>query len=176
VRWRTFEADSVTGESIERLRSFLKAYAERQTSAPQPAARTALDAGERQTHASGERLRNVVRPVLSDCMGELRNAGHEASVHDHTDSEDAYPSVALSFTPRARGAGRRTTTLASVLVFRYDPRRGIVVQRDIRASAARGRLVTTSADRSGTIGVDAVSTEWVETKTLNFVEAVLKAN
>jgi hypothetical protein len=24
--------------------------------------------------------------------------------------------------------------------------------------------------------VDAVSTEWVETKTLNFVEAVLKAN
>jgi hypothetical protein len=36
--------------------------------------------------------------------------------------------------------------------------------------------VTTSADRSGTIGVDAVSTGWVETKTLNFVEAVLKAH
>ena len=166
----------MTDKSIERLRSFLKAYAERKTAAPPPAAKTALDAGERQTSASGERLRKVVRPVLDECMAELRSGGHEASLQDHTDSEDAYPSVALSFTPRARGAGRRTTALASVLVFRYDPRRGIVVQRDIRASAARGRLMTTSADRSGTIGVDAVSPEWVETKTLNFVEAVLKAN
>jgi hypothetical protein len=166
----------VTAESLERLRAFLQAYAERKTSVPQPAAKTALDAGERQTHASGERLRKVVRPVLDDCMAELRSGGHEASVQDHTDSEDAYPSVALSFTPRARGASRRTAALASVLVFRYDPRRGIVVQRDIRASAARGKLVTTSADRSGTIGVDAISTEWVETKTLNFVETVLQAN
>ncbi len=166
----------MTGDSIERLRSLLQAYAERKAGAPPPAAKTALDAGVRQTQASGERLRKVVRPVLDDCLAELRNEGHEASVQDHTDSEDAYPSVALSFTPRARGASRRTMALASVLVFRYDPRRGIVVQRDIRASAARGRLVTTSADRSGTIGVDAVSTEWVETKTLNFVEAVLKAN
>jgi hypothetical protein len=166
----------VTDKSVERLRSFLRAYAERKTSVPPPAAKTALDAGERQTHAAAERLGKVVRPVLDDCMAELRNAGHEASLQDHTDREDAYPSVALSFTPRARGASRRTTALASVLAFRYDPRRGIVVQRDIRASAARGRLVTTSADRSGTIGVDAVSTEWVETKTLNFVEAVLKAN
>lgn len=165
----------MTDKSVERLRSVLQAYAERKTSVPPPGAKTALDAGERQTHAAAERLGKVVRPVLDDCMAELRNAGHEASLQDHTDSEDAYPSVALSFTPRARGASRRTTALASVLVFRYDPRRGIVVQRDIRASAARGRLVTTSADRSGTIGVDVVSTEWVETKTLNFVEAVLKA-
>ncbi len=166
----------MTDESLERLRALLKAYAERKPSATQPAAKPVLDAGVRLTQASSERLRKVVRPVLDDCMAELRNAGQEASVQDHTDSEDAYPSVALSFTPRARGGGRRMTTLASVLVFRYDPRRGIVVQRDIRASAARGRLVTTSADRSGTIGVDAVSAEWVETKTLNFVEAVLKAN
>ncbi len=169
-------ADPVTDESLGRLRAFLQAYAERTTSVPQPAAKAALDAGVRETHASADRLRKVVRPVLDDCMAELRNAGHEASVQDHSDSADAYPSIALSFTPRGRGASRRTTALASVLVFRYDPRRGIVVQRDIRASAARGRLVTTSADRSGTIGVDAVSTEWVETKTLNFVEAVLKAN
>lgn len=166
----------MTDENLERLRALLQAYAERKTIATPPAAKTALDAGARQTHASAERLRKVVRPILDHCMAELRNGGHEASVQDHTESEDAYPSLALSFTPRARGASRRTTALASVLVFRYDPRRGIVVQRDIRASAARGRLVTTSADRSGTIGVDAVSPEWVETKTLNFIEAVLKAN
>ena len=165
----------MTDKSVERLRSLLQAYAERKTSAPPPAAKMALDARERQTHAAAERLGKVVRPVLDDCMAELRNAGHEASLQDHTDSEDAYPSVALSFTPRGR-VSRRTTALASVLAFRYDPRRGIVVQRDIRASAARGRLVTTSADRSGTIGVDAVATAWVETKALNFVEAVLKAN
>jgi len=33
-----------------------------------------------------------------------------------------------------------------------------------------------SGDRSGTMGVDVVSAAWVITKTLDFVEAVLKAN
>jgi len=37
-------------------------------------------------------------------------------------------------------------------------------------------VITTSTDRIGTIGVEAVSPEWVETKTLSFIEAVLKAN
>jgi hypothetical protein len=36
--------------------------------------------------------------------------------------------------------------------------------------------VTGHGDRTGTIGVDAVSAQWVETKTLAFVADVLKAN
>jgi hypothetical protein len=34
----------------------------------------------------------------------------------------------------------------------------------------------TGGERLGTIGTDAVSALWVETKTLNFIDAVLKAN
>src|SRR5256886_3369680 len=68
----------------------------------------------------GERLQKVVRPALLRFLTELENAGHDASVQDHTDSVDTYPSVALSFTPRASGA----RALASLLTFRYDPRRG----------------------------------------------------
>ncbi len=155
----------MSDEIFTRLRSLLKAYAEHKESGP-PASRTGH--GDRKRQAGAEGLRNVVRPVLDAFMVELKNAGHDASTRDHTDREDAYPSVALSFTPRGG--------LASALMFKYDPKRGILVQREIKPSPARGRVVTASGDRTGTIGVDAVSAQWVETKTLAFVADVLKAN
>jgi limonene-1,2-epoxide hydrolase len=156
---------------MEKLRALLKTYEERKAS-EQPAPRAARNEEERQRHACGKRLQDVVRPVLQSFMAELLNAGHDASIQDHTDRDDAYPSVALSFSPRVHGE----SALTSVLAFRYDPRRGIVVQRDVRPSVKSAGVVTARTDRLGTIAVDAVSEEWVETKTLNFVEAVLKAN
>ena len=118
-----------------------------------------------------DRLQNVVRPVLQGFADELQSAGHEAAIRDHTNSADAYPSVALTFTPRSTGG----TALVSVLTFRYDPRRGIAVGRDIKPST-RGRAVTSSTDRIGTIRVETVSADWVETKTLSFIETVLKVD
>jgi len=154
----------MTDESIAKLRSLLTAYAERKASA-QPPAKTGHGAAEQKRRACADSLRNIVRPVLDGFMAELKNAGH-----------DAYPSVALSFTPRARTANSPETALASALMFKYDPRRGILVQREVKASPTKGRVVTATSDRIGTIGVDAVSTQWVETKTLAFIEDVLKAN
>jgi hypothetical protein len=61
-------------------------------------------------------------------------------------------------------------------MFKYDPKRGILVQREVKASPSKGRVVTATGDKLGTIGVDAVSAQWVETKTLAFVADVLKAN
>ena len=161
----------MTQNSTDKLRTLLKAFEER-TAKAITEAKPVPDEGERRRRACGERLQKVVRPLLQDIVTELENAGHDASLQDHTDSVDAYPSVVLSFTPCAPG----TTALASVLTFRYDPRRGIAVQRDIKVSARRDRVVTATTDRIGTIGVEAVTAEWVETKTLSFVEAVLKAN
>jgi hypothetical protein len=157
--------------SMEKLRTLLKSFQER-TGKGQASVKTAPDDAERRRRACGDRLQKVVRPVLQTFATELTGAGHEASLDDHTDSADAYPSVALSFTPRAPGQ----TTLASVISFRYDPRRGIAVARDVRTSPAKGRVVTATTDRIGTMKVEAVSAEWVESKTLSFVEAVLKAN
>jgi hypothetical protein len=162
----------VTDESAKKLRSLLATYAEAKARA-QPAPKSSAD--ERKRRACADSLRNIVRPVLDAFMVELRNAGHDASTRDHTDKEDAYPSVALSFTPRVRTSNPETA-LASALMFKYDPRRGILVQRSIKPSPAKAGTVTASGDRIGTIGVDAVSPEWVETKTLAFVEGVLKAN
>ncbi len=108
--------------------------------------------------------------MLQAFVTELRGVGHGALIEDHTEGIDGYPSVGLAFAPRSPGA------LASVLTFRYDPRRGIAVQRDVKPPATRARVVTSSHDRIGTMTVDAITAEWVETKTLSFVEAVLKAN
>jgi hypothetical protein len=116
----------------------------------------------------GERLHSVVRPVLEAFMAELKSAGHEASVREHIERHDAYPSVALSFTPRLG--------LASALIFRYDPRHGIVAQREVKHAPWKGRPPTGTGDRLGTIGIAAVSEAWVETKSLSFIDAVLKAN
>jgi hypothetical protein len=158
-------------KSMEKVRALLKSYEER-TAKLQAEVKPADDEGERRRQACGDRLQKVVRSVLQRFMAELRSAGHEASIEDHTDSADAYPSVALAFTPRSPGE----TALASKLMFRYDPRRGIAVARDIKPSPTKGRVVTTSTDRIGTMKVEAVSVEWVETKTLSFIEAVLEAN
>ncbi|HEV8264662.1 MAG TPA: hypothetical protein VGQ06_06910 [Gemmatimonadales bacterium] len=156
----------MSDEIFTRLRSLLKAYAElKESGAPGP--RTG-GAGDRKRQTGAEALRKVVRPVLDAFMAELKNVGHDASTRDHTERADAYPSVALSFTPRGG--------LASALMFKYDPKRGIVVQREIKSAPAQGRVVTGHGDRTGTIGVDAVSPSWVETKTLAFVADVLKAN
>jgi len=153
----------MTEEYKAKLQALLRAYAERAANA-QPT--TPQDQADRRM--CGERLRAVVRPVLDAIMAELKNAGHDAAVREHIERDDAYPSVALSFTPKR--------ALASALMFKFDPRRGILVQRDIKQSPARGRVVTATTDRLGTIGVDAVSAPWVETKTLTFVEDVLKVN
>jgi hypothetical protein len=154
----------MTEDYKTRLQAMLQAHAER--TRDRPADKVTPDQPDRQM--CGERLRSVVRPVLDTVMAELKNAGHEASVREHIERTDAYPSVALSFTPR--------NGLASALIFRYDPRHGIVVQRDVKHAPWKGRPPTGTGDRLGTIGVDAVSKAWVETKTLSFIEAVLKAN
>jgi len=166
----------MTDERIAKLHALLSAYAERQA-AVKPAPRAGDSTAERKRRACADLLRTVVRPVLERFMEELKKAGHDASTRDHTDRDDAYPSVALSFTPRSLAAAKSPeSVLASALMFKYDPRRGIVVQRDVKLSPARGRVAPASGDRTGTIGVDAVSTEWVATKALSFVEDVLKAN
>lgn len=155
----------MTEEYKAKLQALLKAHAERAAKL-QPADRTPQDQADRRM--CGERLHSVVRPVLDDLMAELQNAGHDASVREHIERDDAYPSVALSFTPKSG--------LASALIFRYDPRHGIVVQREVKHAPWKGRPPTGSGDRLGTIGIAAVSAEWVETKSLSFIEAVLKAN
>jgi hypothetical protein len=160
------------GDGTAKLRGLLEAYAERKAKTQHVS--TASDAeGERRRRAGGDILRTVVRPVLEEVLLELKSAGHDASTRDHTDRDDAYPSVALSFTPRAANS---PDALSSAIIFRYDPRRGIVVQRDVKPSPRRAKAVTLTGDRSGTIGIDVVSPSWVVTKTLDFVEAVLKAN
>lgn len=160
----------MTDPAMKKLRSILRTHEER-------AAKRRVDATpvpdeeERRRRDCGERLRDVAGPVIRDFVGELRTAGHEASLEDQSDRSDVYPSVALIFTPRVRGA----TALASTLAFRYDPRRGVVVQRDVKSAASKG-VVTGSHDRSGTMKPEAVSAEWVETKALSFIEAVLRAS
>jgi hypothetical protein len=161
----------MTGEGIKKLRSLLQSYGQRPSKA-QPEVKPTPDEGERRRRVCGERLQQVVRPVLVECSAELRDAGQESAVDDHTDTANAYPSVALAFTPRAPGR----TTLTSVLTFRYDPRRGVAVARDIKPAPQKGRVVTSSTDRIGTMRVEAVTAEWVESKTLSFIEAVLKVN
>ncbi|HVH66429.1 MAG TPA: hypothetical protein VM716_01030 [Gemmatimonadales bacterium] len=155
----------MTEELNAKLRALLQAHAERATKA-HPVDKTPQDEADRRM--CGERLRSVVRPVLDKVAVELKNAGHHASVREQIERDDAYPSVALSFTPRSG--------LASALIFRYDPRHGIVAQRDVKHAPWKGRPPTGTGDRLGTIGIVAVSTAWVETKTLSFIEAVLKAN
>ena len=165
----------MTETTVKKLHSLLASYAElKAKELPEPPA--GQGAAERKRKTCADSLRNVVRPVLEAFMTELKNAGHDAATRDHTDKEDAYPSVALSFTPRTRAATSPETALASALIFRYEPRRGILVQRSVKPSPAKGRVVTATGDRIGTIGVDAVSPQWVETKTLAFIEDVLKTN
>ncbi len=158
-------------ENLAKLRVLLEAYAARTAKAP-PKTHAR---GESQRRMCGDKLRAVVRPLVDVVMAELLNAGHEASTRDQTDQENAYPSVALSFTPRSRAARSGRFALASALIFRYDPRYGVVAYADVKA-APTARAATAATVRLGTIGVDALSVEWVETKTLNFIEAVLKAN
>jgi len=154
----------LTDDYKTKLRALLRDHAER--SAKGSADKTPQDQADRRM--CGERLRSVVRPVLEELLTELKSAGHEASVREHIERDDAYPSVALSFTPKGG--------LASALIFRYDPRHGIVAQREVKHAPWKGRPPTGSGDRLGTIGIPAVSTAWVETKSLSFIEAVLKAN
>ncbi len=81
-----------------KLQALLQAHAEH--AAKMPAAdKTPPDQPDRQM--CGARLRSVVRPILDAVMAELKNAGHEASVREHIERDDAYPSVSLSFTPRS---------------------------------------------------------------------------
>ena len=154
-------------KTMEKLRALLAEFANRSASAPESAP-APQSAGDRKRAACAECFQDVVRPVLERFATEIKNAGHDASTRDNTAREDAYPSVALSFTPRAG--------LASALMFKYDPRRGVLVQRDVKPAPRKGRMVTATSDRLGTIGVDALSTQWVETKTLTFIEDVLKVN
>jgi len=161
----------MSDKRMEQLRSLLKSYAERAAKL-QVDVKPAQDEGERRRRACGDRLRTVVRSVLDRFMDALKNAGHEAAIEDETATTGAYPTVALIFTPRAPAG----TALASTLTFKCDPRRGIAVARDIKPSPTKGRAVTSSTDRIGTMTVEAVSVEWVETKTLSFIEAVLKVN
>jgi hypothetical protein len=155
----------MSDEFKTKLQKLLQQHAER-AAKEHPADKTPKDQADRRM--CGERLHSVVRPVLDTLMAELQGAGHQASVREHIERDDAYPSVALSFTPRGG--------LASALIFRYDPRHGIVVQREVKHAPWKGRPPTGAGDRLGTIGITAVSAAWVETKSLSFIEAVLKVN
>ena len=148
-----------------KLQKLLRQHAER-AATEHPVDKSSQDQTDRRM--CGERLHSVVRPVLDIIMAELQGAGHQASVREHIERDDAYPSVALSFTPRGG--------LASALIFRYDPRYGIVVQREVKQAPWKGRPPTGGGDRLGTIGITAVSPAWVETKSFSFIEAVLKVN
>jgi hypothetical protein len=165
-------------KTIAKLKALLEGFAERHAKAP-PEARP-RDFGEQQRRACGNALKSVVLPVLDALMVELQHAGHDASTRDHTDKENAYPSVALSFTPRAPGQApdKGAGALASALIFRCDPRLGVVAQADVKPSPVKGQVPAGGGgvERVGTIGVDALGTAWVATKALNFIEAVLKTN
>src|SRR5260370_27064511 len=104
-------------KSLERLRALLKSYEERTPKAP-AAVKPAPGDAERRRQACGDRLQRVVRPVLQRFLDELKNAGHEAAIDDHTDTADAYPSVTLAFPPHPSGAP------ASRPGFRENPLRG----------------------------------------------------
>src|SRR2546428_564194 len=159
----------MTDKTMAKLRPLLKGYAERVAKLqPQPKATDAE--GERRREECGERLQQVVLPVLQAFVAALRGVGHGALIEDHTEGIDGYPSVGLAFAPRSPGA------LASVLTFRYDPRRGIAVQRDVKPPATRARLVTSSHDRIGTMTVDAGTAGMGETETLSFVGAGVQAD
>src|SRR6266568_6541547 len=99
----------MTHKITEQLRTLLKAYAERAAKV-RADAKPVVDEGEQRRRACGERLQKLVRPALLRFLTELENAGHDASVQDHTDSVDTYPSVALSFTPRASGRSEEHTS------------------------------------------------------------------
>src|SRR5437762_7181355 len=86
-----------------KLQALLQSHAERAAKVLSTE-RTPQDLADRRT--CGERLRSVVRPVLDATMAELKSAGHDAAVREHTEREDAYPSVALSFTPGGGLASR----------------------------------------------------------------------
>src|SRR5438105_12221673 len=124
----------MTGKTAEKLRSLLKTYDERSAARPPAEVRTAPDEAERRRRACGDRLLNVVRPVLQAFLTELKSAGHEGSIEDRTNTADAYPSVGLMFTPRAPGGG----ALAATSVFRYHPRRG-AAEHDGRRGGDPGR-------------------------------------
>ena len=160
----------MTEDAVARLRALLAAYAEREV----PPAPALSDEGGRRRRAGGDALRTIVRPVLDAVMAELRSAGHEAATRDDTARDNAYPSVALSFTPRTHP--HPGMALASAIIFRFDPRHGIVVQSDVKPTPTRRRVAGGGGERHGTMGADALTAAWVETKTLNFVDAVLKAN
>src|SRR5256886_17281282 len=102
----------MTEEYKAKLQALLRAYAERAANA-QPT--TPQDQADRRM--CGDRLRAGVRPVLDAVMAELKNAGHDASGREHNERDDAYPTVALYFTPRSG--------LASARTFRFQPRHGI---------------------------------------------------
>ena len=161
----------MSDKRMEQLRALLKSYDERAAKL-QVDVKPTQDEGERRRRTCGDRLRTIVRSVLDRFMDALKNAGHDAAIEDETATASGYPSVALIFTPRTPGG----TALASTLAFKCDPRRGIAVARDIKPSPTKGRTVTSSTDRIGTMKVEAISVEWVETKTLSFIEAVLKVN
>src|SRR5258705_11864620 len=101
----------MTDEFKAKLQALLQAYAA-QTAKQQAEDKTPRDHADRRM--CGERLHPVVRPVLGAIMAELKTVGHEASVREHIERDDAHPSVALSFTP--------PSGLAPALIFPYDPR------------------------------------------------------
>src|SRR5437773_2784399 len=140
----------MTHKITEQLRALLKAYAERAAKVHADA-KPVVDEGEQRRRACGERLQKVVRPVLLRFLTELENAGHDASVQDHTDSVDTYPSVALSFTPRASGA----RPPASLLPFAYDRRGGIALRGGTRVPTRREGGVTAGTNGTGRLGREA---------------------
>src|SRR5712692_6165639 len=74
----------MTDKTMNKLRSLLKSYAER-TAKLQPAAKPADDEGEHRRQECGERLQQVVLPVLQAFVAELRSLGHGALIEDHSE-------------------------------------------------------------------------------------------
>src|SRR2546430_15865699 len=68
--------------TLFRSQALLQAYAERAAKNP-AATQTPQDQTDRR--AWGERLRSVVRPVLDATLADLKSAGHDGAVREHTE-------------------------------------------------------------------------------------------
>src|SRR5437870_1894834 len=133
----------MTDKTMAKLRTLLKGYAERVAKLqPQPKATDAE--GERRREECGERLQQVVLPVLQAFVAELRGVGHgcSRSVRFRTRKSlipkmGRYPGARvrhLHHTPRAGGRMRESSPHGLT-----ERRRAILRQA---SAALRGRLVT----------------------------------
>jgi len=153
----------VTDEYKAKLQALLRGYAERAAKV-EPANKTPQDQADRRMCGSGCGRSSVPCSTRSWSSSRM------------PDTMPRFGNTSSATTPTQRGPllhAAIRTRLGAHLPLR--PRHGIVVQREVKHAPGR-TAAHQHRDRLGTIGITAVSAPWVETKTLAFIEAVLKAN